>query len=841
MHFLLSLAWRDLRGSGRSLWIFCVCLILGVSLVAATGGLYRMTSAGLLADTRALLGGDIEVESKAPLPEETLAWMRERGEVSLVRELYTMLGNTDDEFIRVELQSMMANYPLYGELQLAPDIPLSEATAQTADGWGVAIDQSLAQRHAIAVGDTVFIGTLSMVVRAIVISQPDRNLTADWRGAPVLIADGAIEAAGLSGFGSRIDYDYKVATTIPAQQWQEEFYERFLDLDWEVKTFEDRSERVAERLGQIASGLLIIAFSTLFVGGLGVFSSIRLHLQTKLKTIATLRALGLRNQRLATVYLAQIGILSGGASLVGCLLGGLLAWSGALVVAREMDLDVVFAALTLPLCVAFLFGLLTAYTFALPALGQSLNVPPAALFRGSLAKASLAPNQYIASTVIIAGLLLVGIILSLPDPLFALGFVGVLFLLLGMLEILLRGLRLWARRLDRGIFTRNNFPLRMALANLQRPESPLRSALLSLGSALTILVACTLVVISLVRTVYSTIPEEAPALVLYDIDYSLVDQVITATRKAEPEARIETAPLVRARLEAMRGTPVGELLAESEYRLDKEFREAINNEHKLSYRGGNIDGLTLVDGSWWEEDASHVMSLEDREARRLGINVGDRIRYQISGTTLDLEVRAIHKQKGVQTRFWFEGIVANNLLEGLDFNHVGTVFMPDSSTVEAQRQIAGVAPNVVSVRTERLLSTARDLLGQATQGLVLLAVVSLGASLLVLVSVIAAGRNRQIYEATILNTLGARLSLVHRALLLEFTLLAGVTAVFAVLLGAAIALPLLEWRMKLPSSDLLWVAILTACTVSVAVLGFSARYVYRRLKLAPAILLRDSG
>jgi putative ABC transport system ATP-binding protein len=39
--FLLSLAWRDLRASGRTLWVFCACLALGVALVAAGGGLYR--------------------------------------------------------------------------------------------------------------------------------------------------------------------------------------------------------------------------------------------------------------------------------------------------------------------------------------------------------------------------------------------------------------------------------------------------------------------------------------------------------------------------------------------------------------------------------------------------------------------------------------------------------------------------------------------------------------------------------------------------------------------------------------------------------------------------------
>ncbi len=53
MRFLLDLAWRDLRSSGHSLWVFCACLVLGVTLLAATGGLYRLVNLSLLADTRA--------------------------------------------------------------------------------------------------------------------------------------------------------------------------------------------------------------------------------------------------------------------------------------------------------------------------------------------------------------------------------------------------------------------------------------------------------------------------------------------------------------------------------------------------------------------------------------------------------------------------------------------------------------------------------------------------------------------------------------------------------------------------------------------------------------------
>jgi predicted lysophospholipase L1 biosynthesis ABC-type transport system permease subunit len=129
MRFLLDLAWRDLRASGRSLWIFCACLALGVTLVSASGGLHRLISLGLLADTRNLMGGDLEVDTNQALPEPVLQWMNSNGEVSLVTEMYTMLGTEDGNFLRVELQSMDARYPLYGKLRLEPE----QATRCTAN------------------------------------------------------------------------------------------------------------------------------------------------------------------------------------------------------------------------------------------------------------------------------------------------------------------------------------------------------------------------------------------------------------------------------------------------------------------------------------------------------------------------------------------------------------------------------------------------------------------------------------------------------------------------------------------------------------------------------------
>ena len=145
MPFLLDLAWRELRINGRSLWVFCACLMLGVILITAAGGMYRMVSAGLLADTRALLGGDVEVESNlTPLPPETIKWIERRGDISLLIELDTMLGTPDGNFLRAQLLSVDANYPLYGELVLAPGIPLDAAIAHRNNRYGTALDAALA-------------------------------------------------------------------------------------------------------------------------------------------------------------------------------------------------------------------------------------------------------------------------------------------------------------------------------------------------------------------------------------------------------------------------------------------------------------------------------------------------------------------------------------------------------------------------------------------------------------------------------------------------------------------------------------------------------------------------
>ncbi|MEM8769048.1 MAG: FtsX-like permease family protein [Pseudomonadota bacterium] len=829
MPFLLRLAWQDLRGSGQSLWVLCACLVLGVTLVAATGGLYQQVWEGLQTDSRKYSGGDLQVHARSRLPAEAIEWMENRGELSLLIELDTMMGTAAGDFQLVEVQSVDDRYPLYGELVLEPTLPLDKVTALNNDRFGLAMDPVLADRLAINVGDEVEIGDLVLEVRALISEQPDRRLSASWLGSPVMISEAALLASGLIHPASRVDYEYRVRTDLDPGAWQSALFATFPDSDWEVTTFLDSSDRIGERLAQAGSALLIVGFSTLFIGGLGVYNSVQAYLQGKLGTIATLRSLGLRDRPLAIVYLLQILIMSGLSCLAGALLGFFLSLAGALFAESQVPVDTALASALAPSLLAAVFGLITALTFAAPAVGRALAVDPAVLFRSIDGVQTTTPRAWWLATVCGAILIVAIVLLVLPDPIFALAFVGTVVGLLLLLEGIVRGIRRLALRMDGQAPTRRHFALHLALANLHRHGSALRVSLLTLGSALTLLVACTVLISTLLDTIASTIPEESPDLVLYDVAPHQLEPV-TRILENNDAKQIDMAPLVQGRLSAINGLSPG---VDSSLDAQREARD----EHKLTYQAGNLDKVTMVRGSWWPEAAAAdraFVVMEDREADEIGLEVGDLLTFSIEGRQLDAELTGIYRQQGLQTRFWFEGILSEGVLDPFIARYVGAGYMPTERAIAAQNEIAVAAHNVVSVRTATIIATAKELLGQAVAGLSLVSAVAFSVSLLVLTGVMASHRSRQVYYSTILHTIGARLSVIRMSLSMEYVLLAVITSVFALTLGILIALPMLHFQLRLPLEFPLWPAVATAFGVSAVCLYAGADYLMRRLKLQPA-------
>src|ERR1700761_1038930 len=118
----LTLAPPERRGGVRGLWIVVLCLALGVGVIAAVGTLRAAVDAGLAADGRALLGGDLEIDGGSqPLPDQLRDSLRASGAaISDVLQMRSMLVAPSGERQLIELKAVDDKWPLIGEATLEP-------------------------------------------------------------------------------------------------------------------------------------------------------------------------------------------------------------------------------------------------------------------------------------------------------------------------------------------------------------------------------------------------------------------------------------------------------------------------------------------------------------------------------------------------------------------------------------------------------------------------------------------------------------------------------------------------------------------------------------------------
>lgn len=852
---------RDLIGhrGSRSLHLLATSLFLGVLLISACTGLLALVRDGIASEERQLFGGDIEVEVREPLDHDALEWIETRGTVSRLIEFRTMLGTNDDKFTVIELQSVDEHYPLYGQVSFEPVMTLTEAT----DNFGAAIDPALAFDLGLNIGDTVTIGNTAVTIRAVVQGQPDRSFSADVSGPPVLVSEQTLDATGLIVPTSRVEYEYRVRlegpginpangvfgdTTKFLNEWRAAFPENTAELN----TVEERNDRVATRLNEVAAVLLLIAVATLLVGGLGVANGVAAWMHSRRADLATLSAIGARDRWRATIMVIEIITVSLLSSLVASLAGAAIAFAVSRGLAGGLPVATSPAILVWPTLVSMAFGTLAALAFAAPNLARSLATEPAKLLRGDTENDSRSPLSLRAkigctALAIAAALALIALV---PDNIIGIGFVVSMFLLYAALSNLVVVIRRIARRIVQSGKLDKNFAVRRALAGMDQPGSPLRPLLLSLGIATTLLVAATIVIVAMLRLLDSTVPSRAPSLAFYDIQKPDIETFHNTVNNAPGVTDLQTVPLVLGRLTLVNGEPLSS-------REDASEALEANDEHKLSYRAERIDNVRPSSGELWPRDyqGPPLVAMEDREAGQIGVKVGDTLTFTISNETLEAELVAIYAQGNFETRFWFEALFSPGVLDDFITRYVGIAFQDEATSndktsknktgvpldIVAANAISTKFPAVVTIRTSRGLNAAKRILKAAAMAVSMVALTSLLASLLVLASVVAANRQRQLQEAAILHAIGSRHRSLMQALGFEYLLLGLVLAVFASIVGGALGTLVAVLWLELPVALFTW---LSGAAVAIAITGLcltaGAIWVARSLSVSPATLLRET-
>ncbi len=839
----LALAWRlarrELRGGLEGFRVLIGALALGVAAIAGVGSLGEAVVAGLRADSRALLGGDIDLRlHNRPAGEDQLAYLRERSAaLSTVTEMRAMARPAGGRQVHslVEMKAVDGAYPLAGSVVLEPAMPLAAALARRDGAWGAAIDANLLDRLGIGPGDRLRVGDAVFEARAVVAGEPDRVATILSLGPRMLVAADALAATGLVLPGSQIHFNYRIALPpgTAAGPWIEALEAAFPKAGWRIRGVDEAAPGVRDFIARMTLFMTFVGLTTLLVGGIGVGNAVHGYLEERWETIATLKCLGAPGGLVFRTYLLQVLTLALGGIGIGLAAGAglpavaLSLLEGSLPVAPRIGL---YPA---PLLLAAVFGLLVALTFALWPLGRAREISAANLFRGRAAAAVGRPRPAIVAATVAGVLGLSALtVLGVSDRVFAAWFVGgalaTLLALRAGAGLLMAGA---ARAGHRQSATAGGAEWRLVLANLHRPGASTPGVMLSLGLGISVLVAIALIEGNLGRQIDQRLPETAPAFFFIDIQSAQVE-AFDAALAAVPEASgLRRVPTLRGRIVRIDGVPV----EEAEIGADSAW--AVRGDRALTYAAEPSAESRIVAGEWWPRDyrGPPLISLDAAIARDFGVGLGDTLTLNVLGREIEATIASLREIDWRTLRFDFAIIFAPGTLEGAPHTHIAAVHAPPSAEEKVERAITGRFANITAIRVRDALETAARILagvGTAVRGTAALAI---AAGALVLGGAIAATRRRRIYDSVIFKVLGATRGAVLRIFLIEYGVLGAATGIVAAGVGTATA-----WAVVVFLMDMEWVFLPGVVAVTVAasmaltmVVGFAGTWRALGDKAAP--------
>jgi putative ABC transport system permease protein len=793
------MAWRQARGAWRHFLAFFTCVALGVGALVSVGTFAANVERALGREAKSLLGGDVEMRAARPLPpdaEAPLARLRQAGAtVTAIRELVGMARDpVEGDSLLVELKVVDAGYPLYGELRTAP----AGALAALAGGRAALVQRELLDRLGVRVGGRIAVGDAVLTIAGVVEREPDRSASLIALGPRVMIGAAALEATGLVRFGSRVRYRtlVRLPETLAPKEAREELARALADPGVRVSSFDEAQPGLRRFFSELTTYLGLVGLASLLVGGIGVASSVSTFLRRQLSTIAILKALGADSRTLVATYTVQTLALGLTGSVVGAALGVLMQplliglLSGIVPFALDAGPE--------PRTVArgMLMGLLVSLLCALWPLLQVRAVRPALLLRREVDAAPSPRRPWPAAIPIALGLVALCVWQAGSLKVGSI-FLGASVAALGVLAALSWVLVLAARRVPRLPWP----AWRQGVSSLRRPGGQPARVIVALGAGVMLLVAVALLERNIGHQIDHEQRKEAPSFFFVDVQ---ADQREAFTRTvleagASPPALV---PIVRSRLAAIDGVPVTREMVDG-HRNDAGQERAFyfTREYVLTYADEPPPGNAITRGRWWTRDeaaARPLISVEDMAARRLGVDVGSRLTFDVQGVPIEAEITSLRKVDWQSMTMNFFVIFSPGALAGAPSTYVATARVPAAAESNLQNAVVAAFPNVTAVPVRDILERVSAVLGEIALAVRLIAVFTVATGVVVMAGALTATRYQRLYESVVLRTLGATRGAVARAFAVEYACLGVTAGVGGTLLAVALAWVVVHFLLDAP-------------------------------------------
>ncbi len=690
--------------------------------------------------------------------------------------------------ILVNIKAIQRAYPFYGEFEVEPKDWRNDFFGRSA----CLLDRSLALQQGLKVGDLVRLGVLHLRVVGLIDGEPDQLAGGGFGGlAPrVMIPFDLAPRTGLLGFGSRVSYQTLLKTNDPKTtdlrriaSVKKALQAQLQIPNIRVTAYTEAQPTVRDVLQRVAIFFIFVSLVALLLGAIGMAASVTTFLNEQMETVGIMRCMGLGPRDIARLYTrlcVGIGLLGGA---LGVAMGVSLSAMGVRFVQGWMGLRLMWSMH--PLFVIEGVGVAVLLTWGLNAatVRSLAALSPQEILSGRQSQIPLSRSALIwTGAALFVGFFLYAAWAALSwwvGGFFTLTLGGMMVICLLLILMALGLMALVAKRLQGGSAV--SFVLRHGIRQLVRQRARSLTYLLALTIGVTLIATLQMLQQSFEAEVQISRYNKMPNLFLIDVQREQADgvkQIISRFGGTLPVFD----PLVRARLTHINGQKI-ERKALRGASLESRMRaQAIRREYNLTYKRVLNSSETIVAGRFWEPSSVRMeISIEQSWARRLGLNVGDTMRFDIVGQPVEGKITSIRTINWRSFLPNFFVVMTPIAIQDAPQQWITSLSLqPNDKIAPFQRALVSRYPNVSVIDIGRIIEMVRGVLGAFLAAMRAMAWVCLVIGLLILAGTLGMGQRERREKVALMRALGCQYRTIVAIDIVEF-LLIGLITTFVVI------------------------------------------------------------
>ncbi|HZP59568.1 MAG TPA: FtsX-like permease family protein, partial [Opitutaceae bacterium] len=760
--------------------------VLGIAALVAIGSFTANLRQAIDDQAKQLLGADLGVTSRQPLPAAVENFLRELGgeeahEVSFTSMMVFPASGGQTRLVQV--RAVEGEFPFYGEFLTEP--PGVAAQLRTRDDAAVLEDTLMAQ-FGVKPGDPVKLGRSSFVVAGALKKIPGESVAGGLFAPRAFVPLGAIPATGLLNAGSIARY--RTLLRLPpgrdAEAVAAALREKFSGERLGVETVAGRKRELGRAMTNVDAFLSLVGFVALLLGAIGVASAVQVYVRQKLPTVAVLRCLGASARQGFAIYLLQGLALGAVGAAAGAALGVAIQLALPALVRGLLPVQVDFFISWLAVARGAGAGMAICVLFALLPLLAVRRVPPLAVLRAEFAEGSARRDPWRAGLYVLIVLAVTAFsVLQAPRPAVGLGFAATLGGSFAVLAGLARAVTWAARR----FFPKTApYEWRQGLANLYRPNNRTVLLLVSLGLGAALILTMVLTRATLLGQLRSADAGGRPNLLFFDIQ----DDQIEPLQKllvAQGAPALSVSPIVTMRLAAVKGRPVDELLHDRSVHLPG---WTLRREYRSTYRDHLVETEKLMAGKFTGRTGPGAavvpVSVESGLARDMQLKLGDELDFDVQGVPVKTVVASLREVDWRRLEPNFFIVFPDGVLEAAPKFYLVAVRVPaPADSARVQQAVTRSFPNVSAIDLALVLQTLDGIFSKVEFVVRFMAVFTVATGVVVLAGAVLSGRSQRLRETVLLRTLGATRAQLRKIQFTEYALLGALAAVTGGLLAVA--------------------------------------------------------